>query len=61
MARETDILQILFHSLEREYIIKNLPWLIGSLGTVAEDIMIFVQFKLYVDGKRRGSDDVAVS
>lgn len=24
--------QILFHSLEKEYLLTNLPWLIGSLG-----------------------------
>lgn len=39
--------QILFHSSERQYIITNLPWLIGSLGTMAEDVTIFVQFRLY--------------
>lgn len=26
-------IQILFHSLEKEYLFTNLPWLIGSLGT----------------------------
>ena len=26
---------------------KNLPWLIGSLGTIAEDAVIFVQFHMY--------------
>ena len=25
--------QIMFHSLERNYIYTNLPWLVGSLGT----------------------------
>jgi hypothetical protein len=38
---------ILFHSVEREYIITNLPWLIGSLGTMVEDGVIFVQFRIY--------------
>ncbi|KAI5809691.1 vacuolar membrane PQ loop repeat protein [Peziza echinospora] len=38
---------ILFHSTEREYILNNLPWLIGSLGTMAEDIVIFIQFHIY--------------
>ncbi|KAF2399221.1 PQ-loop-domain-containing protein [Trichodelitschia bisporula] len=38
---------ILFHSLEKEYLIKNLPWLIGSLGTMAEDAAIFIQFRIY--------------
>lgn len=38
---------ILSHSLEKEYLLKNLPWLIGSLGTMAEDGIIFVQFRMY--------------
>jgi solute carrier family 66 (lysosomal lysine-arginine transporter), member 1 len=38
---------ILFHSLEKEYITTNLPWLIGSLGTIAEDVVIFIQFRMY--------------
>lgn len=42
--------QILFHSIEKEYFLINLPWLIGSLGTMAEDIFIFVQFRLYSTG-----------
>jgi hypothetical protein len=37
----------LFHSTEKEYVITNIPWLIGSLGTMVEDITIFVQFYLY--------------
>lgn len=38
---------ILFHSLEKQYIMTNLPWLIGSLGTMAEDAIIFVQFSAF--------------
>jgi len=38
---------ILCHSTEHIYVMKNLPWLIGSLGTMAEDVTIFVQFHLY--------------
>ncbi|KAJ5992996.1 hypothetical protein N7451_008720 [Penicillium sp. IBT 35674x] len=38
---------ILAHSMEREYVITNLPWLIGSLGTMAEDVVIFCQFRIY--------------
>lgn len=38
---------ILCHSTERNYVIKNVPWLIGSLGTMVEDVTIFVQFHLY--------------
>jgi hypothetical protein len=28
-------------------VVTNLPWLIGSLGTMAEDVVIFIQFRLY--------------
>jgi uncharacterized protein with PQ loop repeat len=38
---------ILAHSLEKDYLWVNLPWLIGSLGTIAEDAIIFLQFRLY--------------
>ncbi|CCX31074.1 Similar to Protein RTC2; acc. no. P38279 [Pyronema omphalodes CBS 100304] len=38
---------ILLHSTEREYVMDNLPWLMGSLGTMAEDIIIFIQFRIY--------------
>lgn len=47
MGNITYGVSILFHSLEREYIITNLPWLIGSLGTIVEDAFIFVQFRMY--------------
>ena len=39
--------QILFHSTEKEYFLTNLPWLIGSLGTMVEDVVIFAQFRMY--------------
>ena len=40
---------ILFHSLDRGYVMTNLPWLIGSLGTMVEDGVIFAQFRMYAD------------
>lgn len=40
---------ILFHSLESNYVRKNVPWLIGSLGTMVEDVVVFWQFRLYRD------------
>jgi len=40
---------ILLHSSERTYVMDNLPWLIGSLGTMAEDVIIFVQFHMYAN------------
>lgn len=35
------------HSTDPQYIITNVPWLIGSLGTMVEDVIIFVQFRIY--------------
>ncbi|KXL44055.1 hypothetical protein M433DRAFT_73487 [Acidomyces richmondensis BFW] len=52
---------ILFHSIEKDYILTNLPWLIGSLGTMAEDAIIFVQFSVF--GERecvQQSDSTAI-
>jgi uncharacterized protein with PQ loop repeat len=61
---------ILFHSIEREYVMKNLPWLIGSIGTIAyvarslfgqitdlrrEDCIIFVQFSMFSTARRNDS------
>ncbi|KAH7125404.1 vacuolar membrane PQ loop repeat protein [Dendryphion nanum] len=42
---------ILFHSLEREYFLTTLPWLIGSLGTMVEDATIFIQFRVFGSGE----------
>lgn len=44
-------MSIFLRSTERRYIIVNLPWIIGSLGTVIFDIMIFLQF--YVFNRRK--------
>lgn len=41
---------ILAHSLESNYVMKNVPWLIGSLGTMVEDVVVFWQFRLYKAG-----------
>jgi len=38
---------ILFHSTESSYVLKNIPWLIGSLGTTIQDVIIFIQFHVY--------------
>lgn len=43
---------ILFHSTEKEYFMTNLPWLIGSLGTMVEDATIFIQFRIFGNGEQ---------
>jgi hypothetical protein len=35
------------YSQKKDYLLKTLPWLLGSLGTIVEDAVIFVQFRLY--------------
>ncbi|KAF2159916.1 hypothetical protein M409DRAFT_29525 [Zasmidium cellare ATCC 36951] len=43
---------ILFHSIEKQYVLTNLPWLIGSLGTMVEDVTIFIQFHIFGDKQK---------
>ncbi|KAH6854994.1 PQ loop repeat-domain-containing protein [Chaetomium sp. MPI-CAGE-AT-0009] len=38
---------VMAFSQERDYFIRALPWLLGSLGTMVEDSIIFVQFRIY--------------
>ena len=38
------------YSQEGAYLIKALPWLLGSLGTIIEDAIIFFQFRIYAQG-----------
>lgn len=40
---------------DSKYLLNALPWLLGSLGTIAEDCCIFVQFKLYSPKKEAKS------
>ncbi|GMM38443.1 hypothetical protein DASC09_057820 [Saccharomycopsis crataegensis] len=49
-------LQILFYRSDADYVILNLPWLIGSLGAIVEDSAIYVQFIIYRDNA--GNDDL---
>ncbi|CRK35224.1 hypothetical protein BN1723_014973 [Verticillium longisporum] len=38
---------LIAYSQDPHYLLKALPWLVGSLGTIAEDMVIFAQFHLY--------------
>lgn len=40
------------YSQDKNYLLKALPWLLGSLGTIVEDCVIFVQFRLYSSNDR---------
>jgi solute carrier family 66 (lysosomal lysine-arginine transporter), member 1 len=50
------------YSQDGAYLLKALPWLLGSLGTMVEDCVIFVQFRLYTptrEVKVNGSNGAA--
>lgn len=43
--------QILLFRSDSQYLLLNLSWLLGSLGTIFEDLIIFIQFYLYKDSR----------
>lgn len=61
MGNATYGLSIFCHSLQRRYLLTNLPWLMGSLGTMIEDVIIFQQFKIYTSNRRDLKRDVPAS
>ncbi|KAI6782488.1 vacuolar amino acid transporter-like protein [Emericellopsis cladophorae] len=48
-------ISLVAYSQEPKYLLNALPFLLGSLGTIVEDSIIFVQFRLYSHSKRRAS------
>ena len=38
---------VVAYSQDTSYLIKTIPWLLGSLGTIVEDLVIFAQFRMY--------------
>ncbi|CAJ2504366.1 Uu.00g117600.m01.CDS01 [Anthostomella pinea] len=51
-------LSVFTYSQKPDYIIKAIPWLLGSLGTIVEDCIIFYQFRIYAP-KREGNSGSA--
>ncbi|KAI0447270.1 PQ loop repeat-domain-containing protein [Xylaria telfairii] len=53
-------LSVFSYSQDAEYMIKAAPWLLGSLGTIVEDCIIFYQFSIYSRTRSpdNGSDGV---
>ncbi|KND87386.1 putative vacuolar amino acid transporter [Tolypocladium ophioglossoides CBS 100239] len=43
---------LIAYSQDKDYLLNALPWLLGSLGTMVEDVAIFVQFRLYANNAR---------
>jgi solute carrier family 66 (lysosomal lysine-arginine transporter), member 1 len=51
-------LSVFSYSQDADYIIKAAPWLLGSLGTMVEDCIIFYQFRIY-DPERQAKTNSA--
>ncbi|KAK9469049.1 PQ loop repeat-domain-containing protein [Lipomyces arxii] len=47
MGNVTYAFQIILFSSDPKYLLLNLSWILGSLGTVFQDAIIFVQFYMY--------------
>ncbi|KOS19939.1 putative vacuolar amino acid transporter [Escovopsis weberi] len=48
----TYAISIITFSQDSKYLSNIIPWLIGSLGTVSEDFIIFLQFQIYSNNRR---------
>ena len=46
-------ISLVAYSQEKKYLLNALPFLLGSIGTIVEDMAIFVQFRLYSKNKRQ--------
>lgn len=44
------------YSQAPEYLVKAMPWLLGSLGTMVEDCIIFYQFRIYDPSRQSKAD-----
>ncbi|KAH7157463.1 PQ loop repeat-domain-containing protein [Dactylonectria estremocensis] len=45
-------LSLVAYSQDKTYLLTALPWLMGSLGTIVQDCVIFLQFRLYSDNEQ---------
>lgn len=48
---------ILMYRQDKAWITLNFSWLLGSLGTIFEDVIIFAQFYIYQGHKKNDDDD----
>ena len=48
-------ISLVTYSQDKKYLLNAVPWLLGSLGTIFEDSVIFVQFHIYAN-KARGAN-----
>ncbi|KAL6449870.1 YPQ1 Probable vacuolar amino acid transporter YPQ1 [Candida maltosa Xu316] len=49
--------QILFYRSDWKYVLLNMSWLLGSLGTIFEDSIIFLQFYIYRESNESSIED----
>lgn len=54
-------LSVVSYSQEPAYVIKAIPWLLGSLGTIVEDFVIFYQFRIYAVKPQPSDGDAAAA
>ncbi|RSL69360.1 hypothetical protein CEP53_002242 [Fusarium sp. AF-6] len=47
----TYFVSLLAYSQEKTYLVNAVPWFLGSLGTVGEDMIVFAQFRKYSGNK----------
>ncbi|KAI9504472.1 PQ loop repeat-domain-containing protein [Coemansia spiralis] len=48
-------LSLLLHSLDSSYLLANVPWIVGSTGTLFFDLAIFYQFYIYHESSRQAA------
>lgn len=57
MGNLTYVLSILSIGVSWKYLLVNMSWLLGSVGTLGMDLMIFAQFFMYNEEKYQSLDD----
>ncbi|KAJ3473871.1 hypothetical protein NLG97_g10092 [Lecanicillium saksenae] len=45
-------ISLVTYSQDKKYLLNAVPWLLGSVGTIFEDSIIFVQFHIYANNAR---------
>ncbi|KAK0718902.1 PQ loop repeat-domain-containing protein [Apiosordaria backusii] len=51
---------VMSYSQDKDYLLRALPWLLGSFGTIVEDGIIFVQFRIYSKANQAGGQNKVV-
>ncbi|OAA72172.1 vacuolar membrane PQ loop repeat protein [Cordyceps fumosorosea ARSEF 2679] len=51
-------ISLVTYSQDKKYLLNAVPWLLGSVGTIFEDSIIFVQFHIYANSARVSNSSV---